>query len=271
MNRENLWSRTFFALLQLAFLVPGAARGQSGLPAESREKLDKLAKADKIEIVTADPRFPVMSTYGTIDGKQGDNKESQACIGLFASEFALYPAELVKKSQLKRIVLCSELSFGGQLRSAIPDYEHDALYLDVSRGSYSKTYLRTVVHHEFFHIIDYKDDGSVYKDDRWSALNPPKFTYGNGGAAVQNDPETSVLTDKYPGFLNHYSTTGVEEDKAEVFAHMIVDHDYVMGRVKEDPVLKAKFERMRELLSTFCPEMNDKFWNKVRAVKRAEK
>ena len=109
------------------------------------------------------------------------------------------------------MVLCKELSFAGQRRNAIPDCEHETLYLDVSRGSYSKTYLRGVIHHEFFHIIDFRDDGSVYQDKRWKALNPEKFRYGSGGRTVQDLAKTSVLTDKYPGFLNHYSTTGVEE------------------------------------------------------------
>jgi hypothetical protein len=268
----SLNRRTFQALLLLlAFFHPACARAQKEAPADALGELEKIAKSYKIKVVHADLSFPVKTTHGTINGKDAGKKELQEYAGLFAAEFALYPTDLVRRSQLKRVVLCGGLSFAGQRRNAIPDYEHDTLYLDVSRGTDNKTYLRKVIHHEFFHVIDYQDDGSVYKDERWEALNPSKFKYGSGGKAAQDLRHTSVLTDKYPGFLNHYSTTAVEEDKAEVFANLIVDPKYVEGRVKKDRVLKAKVERMKELLVKFCPDVNDRFWEKVGKVKRGEK
>lgn len=169
----------------------------------------------------------------------------------------------MKQSQLKRVVLCNELYFAGQRRNAVPDFEHDTLYLDVSRGSYNKSYLRKVMHHEFFHIIDYRDDGDLYQDEQWSALNPPGFKYGSGGDNAQDLRDTSVFTDKFPGFLNHYSTTGVEEDKAEMFANLIVAHAYVEGRIQKDAVLREKLKLLEKLLLRFCPDMNGEFWNKI--------
>ena len=118
------------------------------------------------------------------------------------------------------------------------------------------------------HIIDFHDDGSVYQDKDWAALNAPGFKYGSGGSKAQDQPTTSLLTDKLPGFLNHYSTTGVEEDKAEIFANLMVDFEYVQLRAEQDPVLKAKVERMKALLAAFCPAMNDDLWKKVRETKR---
>jgi hypothetical protein len=67
-----------------------------------------------------------------------------------------------------------------------------------------------------------------------------------------------------PGFLNQYSTTAVAEDKAEVFAFMIVEPKYVDAKVQTDPFLKAKVARMRELLADFCPEVHRAFWAKVK-------
>jgi hypothetical protein len=206
-----------------------------------------------------------------IDGKAATQIELQGYTSLFATEFAIYPPDLLQRSQLKRVVLCGELAFAGQRRNAIPDFEHDTLYLDVSRGAYSKPYLRKVIHHEFYHIIDYRDDGSVYRDERWAALNPDNFKYGTGGRTAQDLKETSALTNKYPGFLNHYSTTGVEEDKAEIFANLIVDPEYVETRAINEHVINAKVERMKDQLAKFCPEMNNEFWERVRKIKRAEK
>jgi hypothetical protein len=127
-----------------------------------------------------------------------------------------------------------------------------------------------VLHHEYFHIIDYKDDGQLYRDDAWSALNPPDFKYGAGGKTAQGDPSIGVWTDKNPGFLDKYAMTGVEEDKAEVFAAMVIDPDFMAVRVKSDPVLAAKQRRMKELLVKFCPSMGEPFWKKVTALRDAE-
>jgi putative zinc-binding metallo-peptidase len=264
------WHFVFAIFIFSAWLLAAAGCATRQAPALPLGELEKIAKDYKIGIVTADLGFPVKTTYGAIDGRNAAREELSDYTSLFAPEFALYPPELVQQSQLKRVVLCSELSFAGQRRNAIPDYDHDSLYLDVSRAAYNKPYLRKVIHHEFFHIVDYRDDGRVYDDQRWASLNPAEFKYGDCGPAPQGISDTSVLTNMLPGFLNHYSTTAVQEDKAEVFANLIVDLEYVEYRARRDRVLNAKVERMKELLARFCPEMNDKFWEKVRMTQRAD-
>lgn len=260
-NRCSHFLRLIFVLG--AFLVSGSALAQretaSGRPAD----LEKVAATYGIQIVTTDPGFPIMTTHGAINGKVADVRELPDYGGLFVREFSLYPRELVERSRLKRVVLCSDLSFARQRRSAIPDFEHHTLYLDVSGGSSNRLYQRKVIHHEFFHILDWVDDGSVYEDATWVRLNPPGFKYGSGGSRAQDNSGTSVLTEKYPGFLNHYSTTGVEEDKAEIFANLMADSDYVRRRISKDLVLRSKVEAMKALLSQFCPQMNEDFWQKV--------
>lgn len=229
-----------------------------------------VAKSYSLELVHRAPVFPVKTRYGEITGKAAEAMALDKYAGMFAAEFAIYPAEFVKKSKLKRVVFCADLAFAGQRRTAIPDFEHDTLYLDVARGSDKKYYRHKVLHHEFFHIIDLRDDGKLYQDERWVSLNPAGFKYGSGGKNAQNNSDTSVLTDKYPGFLNHYCTTGVEEDKAELFANMIVETEYIAKRVATDAVLKSKVERMKELMAKYCQEMTEEFWTKAGKVKQVE-
>jgi len=258
--------------LLLIFLVElifaGSAPAYSQAPKDPFSTLSKIAQVYHIEILTSGMTLPVKNAYGLIEGKPAERRELEEYIGLFAPEFTLYPESLVKSSRLKRIVICNELFFGGQRRNAIPDFEHDTLYLDASRGSYNPSYMRKVIHHEFFHIVDWLDDGKLYQDDRWSLLNPPGFKYGSGGINAQTLYFSGILTDKFPGFLNYYSTTGVEEDKAELFANLIVDPAYVERRIKTDTVLGAKVKLMMELLRSFCSDLNDQFWKKVRHLDR---
>jgi hypothetical protein len=230
----------------------------------------ELARRDGIEIVALEPRFPVGTTYGKIVGGAASTDESDRYAVLFVREFGLYPPSLIGRCKLKRVVFCKDLAFDGQLRGAIPDFEHDTLYLDVLRGGYDRLYLCKVLHHEFFHIIDYRDDGRLYEDKAWAALNPPGFKYGTGGKHAQKIASARELTDKFPGFLNYYATTGVEEDKAEAFANLIVDSAYVAERVRSDPVLGAKVQALKRSLAKFCPEVDESFWTKAAAVKRID-
>jgi hypothetical protein len=266
MRTTTLKFARFITIAVTLFLLAASASAQLELSSSAAANLKKLEQTYAIEIAATNPSFPVKSTYGVIDGKRAELKELESYISWFAPEFSIYPQSLVRLSQLKRVVLCKELSFAGQRRNAIPDFEHDTLYLDASRGSYYTPYMRKVMHHEFFHIIDWRDDGKLYQDEVWSALNAKSFKYGSGGINAQDKDFSSILTNKFPGFLNYYSTTGVEEDKAELFANLIVDPAYVESRIKQDEVLSAKVRMLLDLLKRFCPDLNDQFWKQLKSA-----
>lgn len=249
----------------MLMLAPESVSAEDALHLKT---LAKIAETYGIEVLSADVEYPVKTKAGEIDGSNASEKAVEAYTPLFAAEFGLYPPSLIKNARLKRVILCTDLTFAGQRRNAIPDFENDTLYLDAVRGASNKKYLRKVIHHEFFHIIDLLDDGKLYRDERWAALNPKEHRYGDGGRNSQNLSSTSVLTDKFPGFLNHYSTTGVEEDKAEIFANLIVEPEVVKKLAESDAVLQSKLAQMRELLAAFCAEMNDDFWKKAQVSAR---
>jgi Putative zinc-binding metallo-peptidase len=233
-------------------------------PSDAKE----LEEYFSITIVSHGQSSPARTSQGSITFQQASVQDLEGYIPLLVSELGLYPRSLIKKSKLKRIVLCEQLAYAGQFRNAVPDFEHNILYLEVKRGNLNKQYLRKVIHHDFYHMIDFQDDGQLYSDSEWGKLNAADFKYGTGGQNAQTDANSGVLTDKYPGFLNQYSTAGVEEDKAEVFAHMLVQSDVVEKRQAVDAVLKAKVDRMKELMLHFCEEVNENFWKAAREVKR---
>jgi hypothetical protein len=227
-----------------------------------------VAKRYGLTIVTVEPRFPVQMKTGEIDGGAAAKADVESYAAIFNFEWSLYPPELIKKTRLKTIVFCKDLSFARQRRTAVPDFEHDVLYLDVVRGRDDDRYVRKVIHHEFFHLIDLRDDGKLYEDDRWAGLNPPGFKYGMGGAKLQDDPTVTSTGRDAPGFLNRYAASGVEEDKAEIFAHMMVEPKAMAARAKNDKYVRAKLERMRELLAEFTPKMDEAFWERVEKAER---
>lgn len=241
----------------------------SWLPDEKPQGgLERLGKVLGIEIIADDPKFPVMAPYGRIDGSAAPKEKNEEYTQYFVPEFSLYPRSLMEKTKLKRVIFCDALKFAGQKRNAIPDFVNDTLYYDTVTGAGRLRYMRKVIHHEFFHIIDYRDDGALYEDNDWKALNPKEFRYGQGGARAQTVSGTGDLTDRYPGFLTHYATTGVEEDKAELFAHLIIDADYVEKRAKNEPVLRAKIEKLKRSMVAFCPQIDESFWTRAKNLKR---
>lgn len=228
---------------------------------EFEEKYDIVIQMKKISFPEGDG----------IGGKMASDKSLGPYLAMFINEFSVYPPELIKMARLKNVIFCEDLSWSGQSRAAIPDFKNQTLFLDVERGNFDKTYQRKTMHHEFFHIIDNNDDGELYDDKRWSSLNPKGFRYGNGGDSAQRKDQTSVLTDKFPGFLNHYSTTAVEEDKAEVFANLIVDHVMVSKRAASDAIINLKISNLKKSLEESCPEMNSIFWDSVKITQIGNK
>ncbi len=237
-------------------------------PAAFDSELASLAERFALPIEWKSFEFPIRTQHGMITGEAANAAQVAAYVPLLTSELSLYPPEFVAKTKLKRITLCRELSFAGQRRTAVPDFEHDVLYLDVARESRKPFYLNKVFHHEFFHIVDLRDDGTLYADERWAQLNHDDFRYGTGGKNAQDFSDTSLLTDKYPGFLNHYSTTGVEEDKAELFANLIVEPEYVAQQAAKDAVVQAKIECLKDELRSFCDDVDEDFWKKAVQLQR---
>lgn len=243
-----------------------------------------LSQKYDITIVRSGAKFPffplsILKGRGMIHGRVADPANIESYWPLFAMEWSVYPTELMAKTRMEHIILCQDLMYEDpfpsrpQPRAALPDLGYTSppqhhLYIDVASGRHEELYVRAVIHHEFFHIIDWCDDDSLDKDDEWNALNPPEFTYGMGGEAEQDDPLTSKVTEDPPGFLNQYSRSGLKEDKAEIFAYMVVAGQYMAGRAMRDDIIKQKMHTMTKRLRRFCPQLDDRFWERAVAVAR---
>ncbi len=227
-------------------------------------KLAQLADQFHIVIETEDESFPVQSSSGLIEASNPNSSDLKTYLPIFLDEFAQYPPEVILRSGLKKIVLCRDLKVADQATAGLADHDNEILYLDTGIGKdFPAKLLCLVIHHEFFHIIDSKEN-HTYTDSSWSALNEPDFKYGSGWQSAKKTATMFMLNYALVGFLNRYSMSAVEEDKAEMFANMMVDYRRVKERIElDDPILEAKFLRIKEFLRKFCPSFNDAFWAKV--------
>ncbi|MBC8066091.1 MAG: hypothetical protein H7Y17_14760 [Chlorobia bacterium] len=179
---------------------------------------------------------------------------------LWIQEWSRYPRGLMAKAKVAKVVFSEKLSLNGQLRAAVPAFDLETMYFDPALGAHAPTYQRGVVHHEFFHMLDFRM-GRLKLDPDWMALNPKEFKYGSGGKNMRTQG-VGNLTTEIPGFLTPYGTSALEEDKAELFAHLIVSAKFVMDQAAKDPVLAAKIDLLKRRMQAYDAGFNDSFWHK---------
>jgi hypothetical protein len=192
------------------------------------------------------PRDPSLRTY----------------LPLLQSEFGVYPDGMIARSGLRRLVICSELAWGGRRLGGMADVDAETVYLDLDASGDPED-LRHSIHHEFFHMIDSRW-GLLRSDPQWARLNIAGFKYGSGGESMQDDPTARLPDNSVAGFLNSYSRSGAEEDKAEIFAHMLASPGVLSNRMARDALLSSKHLVLKIRLREFCPDMDDEFWERVR-------
>ncbi|MDP2673127.1 MAG: putative zinc-binding metallopeptidase [Nanoarchaeota archaeon] len=196
---------------------------------------------------------------------QDDEEELAKYINLFYIEFNKYPQDFIKNVNLGEVAFVKNLSVDGQYRAAEPDSTNEVLFYDIYLGNYDKEYQQEVVHHEFYHMIEEEINGDpYYKDPVWASFNDPDFEYGSGGALAYDDPE---YANKVPesGFISVYSTYGLEEDKAEIFAYLFVPElaEEMYSKAINDPILDKKVKYMKDFISKHSEHMGEDFWQKI--------
>lgn len=231
--------------------------GSVGLP--PHEELAKIARKHEIQIVTnAGPIYPVKCASGNvITGARATDRELVAYCEKLARELAKYPEPALRRIGVERLVLASNVRMNGNKVGSVADAERDTIHFEVRDGAEIGLFFEETVHHELFHFLDRRDDGSSTADPEWEKLNPPGFRY---------DPTITPsgrFEDDLQGFLNTYSQTAVGEDKAEIFGQSMVRSRALAARAAKDAVIARKISRMRELVREFEPALDEGFWKRV--------
>ncbi len=222
-----------------------------GIGEEVKEDISDLFHLYGITACFLDQNLNINHDSWWIDLKPLSDSDLDLYLPLFFQEFSLYPVTYVKNSKLKKIYFCNSLDFStttySQYRAAVPDYSCKEMSMIYCCKERSVNYITNVIHHEYFHFVDYVDDGKIYgPDPEWESLNEPSFSYGNGGALNR---EWKPLDPNCVGFLNFYSTTAIEEDKAELFAYMM-QYPHRIATTKCG-VIRRKFDYLRQMMERF--------------------
>ncbi len=221
------------------------------------ELFDRL----KINLNIPTEKFYLKSPSFDIEGDPATDADLDCYTPILFMEFWIYGKSFIKKSKLKEINLVHNIEYTNseytQERAGCPEYENSK---SITYAIHEKNmaYIRIVLHHEFFHYIDFADDYN-YDDDGWEELNQKGFEYGNGG---DSEREWIKLEKNQKGFINHYSTTALEEDRAEIYQYLISCPDEALNN--NDVIVRKKAKRIQEFLNNFDKKgvgnLKNNFW-----------
>ena len=146
------------------------------------------------------------------------------------------PATARAKVNLKYIVLCSRILANGQAIGGIPVPPLKLLMVDTKRNN------EHVVLHELYHLIEFQYN--TYNDPEWQRL------FGDSGYAnsYRGQLQNSPMGSGRQGFLNNYSRTFPYEERAELFAFLVLNPRGVAAQLNRDndKIAEQKVEYMIE-------------------------
>lgn len=244
-------------ILAIAFVVLGG-QGDVAFKKYTRASIaadaNSLGGTPNVLLLTSPLIFTQRSSFLIAGPIPGGSTE---WVSKIRDEMSIYPMSLLTWTNLKLVFICQSLYLGDLI--AIEHYQavsiptQAALLIGI-RGPIEK--IRASIHHELFHFIDYRC-GLLLRDIEWAGLNNPDFQYG---APLSNDLRTHPS-----GFVSHYATSKVSEDKAETFVMMITEPEVIEKMILNDRVIYTKVKCMRTRLVTICPELNEDFWMRILA------
>lgn len=179
-------------------------------------------------------------------------------------EINLYPKSFLNNSGLKYVMICEELKAENQTIAGLAPSHYDqspgVFFMNVGglkqwSASERINLIKHVFHHEFYHIIDTKLS-KVYLDDKWTKLNSEPYS-------KDLVIDTYRMDNSIPGFISVYGRNNLAEDKAELFAFMISQHQNFKKYISEDKILIKKTELMISRLKGISKDMNKNFWKNL--------
>jgi len=238
-----------------------------------RALLSAIEERHGIEIAWGDGPYRYDTDWGWGQADSAGAWEVELFAPIIAEELSLYPQGFFQKAKIEGVILARDIWIEqrGVARNVAGYIFENRLLASVSY-TYKVNHRdkqRRYLHHLIWHQVDGLA-GTMWEDPEWIALNPEGFEYGvhSQGGIDDRSSESGLLSAKYPGFVNRYSTGNVPDDKADLFAYLMVAHHWVEERAAQDPFLRSKVRLIKKRLAEFDPVFDNQFWESIDAIRR---
>jgi hypothetical protein len=180
------------------------------------------------------PRDNLASIEGRVHGRRPNRSEVLDGLRGLDDVLLRYPERFTRATGFERVVwLCDIIKDGAPVRGfALPAAR--ALVMDPS------VFDSNVVHHEMFHMVDYRLHGDPGDQPAWNALNPPNARYIGIAAYAEELRRGGGLGHSDPNFMTDYGRAAPVEDRAETFRVCMSDPALARERRAGSAVIDAK-------------------------------
>jgi hypothetical protein len=190
----------------------------------------------------------------------------KAFVRMLREELGMYPEAIVSRLGFGNIYILDEFTFrdvklAGQSFSWIskPAAAYGLNSFKPEDASSRAFFCRTT-HHEVFHAIErqFTRSGGPLFGATWDALNETGFKYRNGPNAVSAEGQPTHTKDNAgrKGFAESYGMNIATDDRATLYARMMVADKVFYGRLATDPILLAKTNRLQEFFGNIRQELS---------------
>jgi hypothetical protein len=161
--------------------------------------------------------------------------ESRSAGNIVTTALSKLPDAALGKLRLRYVILCSRAMAAGQRIGGIPVPPLDLLMLDVGASATNSLALQHVFLHELYHLIEYRFN--TYQDTEWQRWFGAGYANSYSGRMQQ-----SAIGSGKRGFLNGYAETYPHEERAELFAAVVLNPAALAAHINatNDAALKEK-------------------------------
>lgn len=244
MSRPGVRYLLNIGLMSLACLGVATAQSVSEQQAAKETQIDGLRLLDP---AAQEPRLKALGihlAHVEKDTRPGGGRyfcgamsrdESRAAGKIISAALLKLPDAALGKVRLRYVILCSPAMASGQRIGGIPVPPLDLLMLDAGGSGTDPSYLQHGFLHELYHLIEFRF--GTYQDTEWQNL------FGTGYANRYGPGlEHSRIGSGKRGFLNAYAETFPHEERAELFASLLLNPAEVAAHIEatNDALLKEK-------------------------------
>lgn len=200
--------------------------------------------------------------------------EFKAFMRMCREQLEIYPEPITRQLNVKNLYMLDTFNFrgsgvAGQGMSWLPQvsFAYGLRSFDPAKVL-SMDFLRRTIHHEVLHLMDraFSKEGGPIHGPNWDSLNQEGFHYKIGSPGALNSPsQLRFFKDntKWQGFAEPYGMNIATDDRATLYGRMMTAHladegrgdQPFLGKLKTDPILKAKTDRLIAFFQSLQQEL----------------
>jgi|GEM_PF-5069364 hypothetical protein len=173
---------------------------------------------------------------------------------VFAEELSVYPKGLLERLGIRQFFLACDLRDEEEQLLGGRALGRDRIILNADGSDVPHYASSNAIHHELFHIID-----------RWGYFRDREWEIGSRYYTKDELRGPWNALSPVPGFIDNYSRSNPGEDKAQVYANLIIRYRSLAALAAKDPVLARKVALMKARLAGLNLGFDDAFWARMQA------